>query len=396
MRAVAACLRVHLASGAARLRGGRPVSAGERGHPHSHRHGPGGHAHAHVAATTDSRRLTIALSLIVAFMALEVIAGIAGHSLALLSDAAHTLTDAAALALSLLVIRLVRRPAGGDLTFGLRRAENSLRPGERRDAARARRASRLRGRPSTGRASETQGAIVLAVALVGIGVNILATAQLAKANRVSMNIEGSFQHLLTDLYAFVATAVAGGVILLTGFRRADAIAALLVAALMLRAAYALLRDSGRVLLEAAPAGMSVAEIGEAIARHPGVDSVHDLHVWELGSGFPSLSAHILVPVEEDCHGVRREIEALLADRSGSSTQRSRSIIAAETGSSPWGMSARLRDKTLRSDASSVAAAPKTITPPQPSLGGASSRFVPRHRSVRRGEARGRRGSARRR
>ena len=158
------------------------------------------------------------------------------------------------------------------------------------------------------------GATILAVALAGIVVNLLATRELAKANRRSLNVEGSFQHLLTDLYAFGATAVAGIVILTTGFRRADAIAALIVAALMLRAAVGLLRASGRVLLEIAPAGLDVAEIGTAMAANPGVTEVHDLHVWEIGSSFPALSAHVLVEAEADCHAIRRELELLLERR----------------------------------------------------------------------------------
>jgi cobalt-zinc-cadmium efflux system protein len=129
-----------------------------------------------------------------------------------------------------------------------------------------------------------------------------------------MNVEGSFQHILTDLYAFVATAVAGGVILATGFVRADGIAALLVAALMLRAAVGLLRDSGRVLLEAAPEGMSVERIGSALVEHPGVASVHDLHVWAIDSGFPALSAHVLVRPGDDCHAIRRDLERMLVER----------------------------------------------------------------------------------
>ncbi len=131
-----------------------------------------------------------------------------------------------------------------------------------------------------------------------------------------MNVEGSFQHLLTDLYAFIATAVAGGVILATGFERADAIAALLVAALMLRSAFFLLRDSGRVLLEIAPSSLEVSEIGVAMAAHAHVAEVHDLHVWEIGSGFPALSAHVLVEPDADCHGIRRELESLLNERFG--------------------------------------------------------------------------------
>jgi cobalt-zinc-cadmium efflux system protein len=155
---------------------------------------------------------------------------------------------------------------------------------------------------------------VVVVALAGIAVNLAATSILAKANRSSMNIEGAFQHILTDLAAFAFTAIAGMLIITTGFRRADGIASLLIAAIMLRAAYALLRDSGRVFLEAAPRGIDPDVIGRTMAGQAGVSEVHDLHVWEVGSGFPALSAHVLVGRETDCHAVRRDLEALLKEQ----------------------------------------------------------------------------------
>src|SRR5439155_3078725 len=152
-----------------------------------------------------------------------------------------------------------------------------------------------------------EGWTVLIVALAGVIVNLVATWLLAQANRENMAVEGSFQHIVTDLYAFIGTLVAAGVILTTGFARADPIASLFVAALMLRAAYGLLKDSGRVLLEASPEGMSPSEIGQALATYPGVRNVHDLHVWEIASGFPALSAHVLVSPGADSHAIRREL-----------------------------------------------------------------------------------------
>jgi cobalt-zinc-cadmium efflux system protein len=273
-------------------------------HAHGHTHGGG----------DDARRLALALALILAFMVGEVVAGILADSLALLSDAAHMLTDAGALALSLVVLRLAARPSGGNRTFGLRRSE--ILSAQANGAALLVLAGlivygavrRLVSPP------DARGGVMLVVALVGIGVNLVATWQLAGANRRSLNIEGSFQHLLTDLFAFIATAIAGAVILAAGWVRADPVAALLVAALMLRASWGLLRDSGRVLLDIAPSGLSVEEIGTAMASHPGVVQVHDLHVWEVTTEFPTLSAHVLVDPGADCHGIRRELEALLRDR----------------------------------------------------------------------------------
>jgi cobalt-zinc-cadmium efflux system protein len=271
-------------------------------HPHGHTH--------------DARRLGLALGLILVFMAGEIVVGILAHSLALLSDAAHMLTDAGALAMSLVVLRLAAQPAGGNRTFGLRRSE--ILSAQANGAA----LLVLAGLIVYGAVRrlvtplDANGGAMLAVALVGIGVNLVATWQLAGANRRSLNIEGSFQHLLTDLFAFIATAIAGALILAAGWVRADPIAALLVAALMLRAAWRLLRDSGRVLLDIAPAGLPVQEIGTAMASHAGVVEVHDLHVWEVTTEFPNLSAHVVVEPGADCHGIRRELEALLRERFG--------------------------------------------------------------------------------
>jgi cobalt-zinc-cadmium efflux system protein len=277
-------------------------------HAAVHAHGPSN------GQPDDSRRLAVALGLIVAFMAGEVVAGVLAHSLALLSDAAHMLTDAGAIGLSLLVIRLAARPAAGNRTFGLRRTE--ILSAQANGAALLVLAvlvvySAIRRLVTP---PHPTGAVVFGVALAGCVVNLLAVRQLHGADRRSLNVEGSFQHVLTDLFAFIATAIAGAVILAGGSVRADAAAALLVAALMLRAAWGLLRDSGRMLLDIAPQGISVQAIGHAMAAQPHVVEVHDLHVWEVTSGFPSLSAHVLVEAGADCHGIRREIEVLLRER----------------------------------------------------------------------------------
>ncbi len=282
---------------------------------HDDGHGHSGHAHG-VSENADTKRLSAALALIAGFMAVEVVVGILANSLALVSDAAHMLTDAGALVMSLVVIRLMRRPSGGNLTFGLKRSEIL--------SAQANGGTLLvlaclivyEGIRRLITPPPAEGKAILIVALLGIAVNLAATWQLAKANRQSMNIEGSFQHILTDLLAFIVTAIAGVVILATGWTRADGVAALVIAALMFRSAWGLLRNSGRVLLEAAPEEIDVDEIGRAIAGHPHVESVHDLHVWEISSGFPSLSAHVLVHPGDDCHGIRRELELLLHERFG--------------------------------------------------------------------------------
>jgi cobalt-zinc-cadmium efflux system protein len=274
-----------------------------------------GHSHAHaLSAGADSRRLWIALSLILAFMAGEVVASVLGHSLALLADAGHMLTDAFAIGVSLLALRLMKAPAKGAMTYGLGRVE--ALSAQFNGAMLLVLAILIAYEAIRHLVSQppTRGLLVLIVALAGILVNLLATSQLSKANRGSMNIEGSYQHVLTDLFAFIGTAIAGAVILATGFLRADAIASLLVAALMARSAVGLLRDSGRVFLEAAPARLDPQAIGAAMAGVPGVVEVHDLHVWQVSSGFPALSAHVLVGAERDCHAARRALEAVLRKR----------------------------------------------------------------------------------
>ena len=277
----------------------------------------GAHVHAHhVRAGDDRRALSVALALIVGFMLVEVVAGILAGSLALLSDAGHMLTDAGALALSLVAARLARRPAEGAMTYGLGRAEilsaqvNGITLLVLAALIAYEAVRRLASPP------EVDAAAVLVVALAGVAVNLLAARVLAGAGRRSLNVEGSLRHIVTDLYAFIATAVAAVVILATGFDRADAIASLFVAALMLHSAYVLLRASGRIFLEAAPEGIDVPAIGHALAAEPHVVQVHDLHVWEVTSGFPALSAHVVVERDCDCHAVRAHLERLLADRFG--------------------------------------------------------------------------------
>jgi cobalt-zinc-cadmium efflux system protein len=283
--------------------------------PHQHEHpgGAGGHGHG-VTASSDSRYIAIALGLIVCFLVFEVVMAFAGHSLALLADAGHMLTDAGALGASLVAVRLARRPASGAWTFGFKRAEvlsaqaNGITLLVISALVAFEAISRLiHPRPVT-------GGIVATVAAVGVAVNVAATWVIARANRGSINVRGAFAHIVTDLYAFIGTLAAGIVIIVTGFERADSIASLIVVALMLRAAWGLLRETGRILLEAAPEGYAPAEIVTAIKGQPGVASVHDVHVWLITSGFPALSAHVLVRPPADCHQVRRELEELLCGR----------------------------------------------------------------------------------
>jgi cobalt-zinc-cadmium efflux system protein len=280
---------------------------------HDHAHGGGHHQHGH-GRTTDRRALTIALGLIVALMAGEVAAGIAAGSLALLADAGHMLTDAAALAAAVIASRLASRPARGPCTFGLGRTEIL--------AAQANGLSLLllgawivysavRRLVSP---SHVHGGLVLVVALVGVAVNLLATFVLSRADRSSLNVRGAYLHIATDLAAFAGTALAGALVLLTGWNRFDPIAGLLVAALMVRSSWSLLRESGRIFLEASPPGIEPDDVARALADDPDVVEVHDLHVWTVTSGFPALAAHVLVRSGADCHSARRRLQALLEQR----------------------------------------------------------------------------------
>ena len=264
---------------------------------HGHAHGQGGHSHG-VGADADRRYLWIALVLLGAFMVAEVVVAVVAHSLVLLSDAGHMLTDVGALGASIWAIRLAARPAEGHWTFGWKRAEilsaaaNGITLLVVSGVVSYEAIRRLVHPPTV------HGGPVLAVALAGVAVNVLATWVLAKANRSSLNVEGAFQHLLTDLYGFLGTVVAGIVILTTGYDRADSIASLVVVGLMVKAAYGLLRESGRVLLEAAPEGTDLEHIRAHLLAAEHVQDVHDLHIWTLTSDLPTLSAHVVL--DDEC------------------------------------------------------------------------------------------------
>lgn len=271
------------------------------------------HDHDH-SRSADRRALAIALTLIAVFMAFEVTMGIVAGSLALLADAGHMLTDALALAAALVAARLATHRPGGQWTFGLGRAEIL--------AAQANGLTlllvgiwvvygavrRLVSPP------DVRGGVVLVVALVGVAVNLCATLVLSRASRESLNVRGAFLHVATDLAAFAGTAAAGALVLATGWDRFDPIAGLLVAALMARSAWSLLRESGRIFMEASPAEIDPADVARSLAEDSDVVEVHDLHVWTVTSGFPALAAHVLVSPGADCHAARRRLQHVLEER----------------------------------------------------------------------------------
>ena len=280
---------------------------------HDHPQGHRGHPH-RPSATADARLLWAALALIGGFLLVEVTVGILAGSVALLSDAAHMLTDAGALMLALVAMRLAARPAGGRLTYGWRRVEILSAQLNGFTLLALAVVLVIQGGQRLVHPNDVSGVPLLGTALAGVVVNVAAAALLARADRRSLNVEGAFQHILTDLFAFIATAAAGVVIMTTGFTRADPLAALVVAALMVRAGAGLIRDTGRVFMEAAPEGVDPAEVGAALAALDEVADVHDLHVWEVTSGMPALSAHLLVDAGGDCHRVQDAARLLLRDR----------------------------------------------------------------------------------
>ena len=257
-----------------------------------------GHAHEAGSAETDRRALTFALVLLVAFMAFEVGAAIYANSLALLADAGHMLVDVGALALSLLAIGLAARPETGSHTYGLKRAEILAAAANGLALIVVSALVTYDAIVRLVHPGPVRGGVLIVVASVGVVVNMVATMTVARANRRSLNVEGAYRHILTDLYGFIGTLFAGIVIVTSGFDRADAIASLVVVALMLKAATELLRPALRILLEATPEDIDLNEVRRHLMELPEVQSVHDLHAWTLTSSLPIVTAHVVVT--DDC------------------------------------------------------------------------------------------------
>ncbi len=236
----------------------------------------------------------VALALIVLFLIIEVSAAAIGDSLALYADAGHMVTDVAALSLSAWAIKLSRKPAHERWTYGFKRAEilAAAANGVLLVAI-----AILIGVEAIRRLispHHVAGGLVLAVATIGGVINLIAVRVLAQANRKSLNLRAAFAHIVTDLYAFVGTALAGLMIVLTHWERVDSIASLLVVVFMLWTSWGLLRDSGRILLQAAPDDLNLTDVRMRLTEVEDVLDVHDLHAWTLTSGSVTLSAHVIV------------------------------------------------------------------------------------------------------
>ena len=272
-----------------------------------------GHEHPHPpAAAGDRRWLLSALGVVVAFMVAEVVAGLLAHSLALLADAGHMLTDAAALLLAVVASRVAERPAHGAYTYGFARVDALSGQANGITLLLLAVWFTVVGIRRLIDPAAVHGGVVALVAVLGVVVNVIATWLAGKANRASLNVRGVLAHLITDIWAFAATFAAGLIVLGTGWTRADPVASLLVAALMAWTGLHLVRAAGRVFLEAAPRGLDPQALGAELAAVDGVAEVHDLHVWILGSSAAAMSAHVLVQPSFDCHAVADALRVRLA------------------------------------------------------------------------------------
>jgi cobalt-zinc-cadmium efflux system protein len=277
---------------------------------HDHSHAP------RLSGAADRRWLSGAFVVVVAFMVAEVVAGLLAHSLALLTDAGHMITDAAALLVAVIASKIAQRPAKGAYTYGFARVDALSGQANGITLLLLALWFAVEGIRRLVHPDAVHGGVVAVVALGGAAVNVLATWLASRADRSSLNVRGVLAHLVTDVWAFGATFVAGVVILTSGWTRADPVASLAVAALMAWTGFGLVRAAGRVFLEGAPRGVDPDALGAELAAVDGVAELHDLHVWQIGSGESAVSAHVLVGALHDCHEVSSRLRLVLADRYG--------------------------------------------------------------------------------
>jgi cobalt-zinc-cadmium efflux system protein len=270
------------------------------------------HEHGSGARKGNRRALAVVLALTASFTVVEIIGGLLTGSLALLADAGHMLSDNLSLGIALFAAWLAGRPATPEKSFGYRRAEilAALANGMTLVAISlwvfAEAYSRLM------EPTHVLGGPMLAVAALGLLVNVAGAIVLYRSGGENLNVEGAMRHVLADALGSVGAMVAAAVIILTGWRYADPLISVAIGLLILGSSWKLLRDSTNILLEATPRNLNAEEVGQKMAAADGVVEVHDLHIWTITSGFPALSAHVLVGRDEDCHARRRELEELLA------------------------------------------------------------------------------------
>lgn len=278
---------------------------------HSHPDHDHGHSHDH-GRGADRRALSVVFALTASYMVVEVVGGLVTGSLALLADAGHMLSDAFSLGLALVAVWLAQRPATPNRSFGYKRAEilAALLNGATLVAISVwifvESYNRLWEPP------EILGGWMLAVAALGLVVNVAGALILSRSGGESLNVQGALRHVIADVMGSVGAIAAALVILATGWRYADPLISALIGLLVLASSWRLLRDSTNILLEGTPPGIDANKVGESMAAAKGIREVHDLHIWTITSGFSALAAHVLVGHDEDCHARRRDLEDLLA------------------------------------------------------------------------------------
>ena len=278
-----------------------------------------GHTHDHgldARRADNRRRMQIALAINAAMLAAAVVGGLVTGSLALLADAGHVLSDVGAIALGLAAAALATRSGGPRSTYGLQRSEvlAALVNGLALVVIAVLVAIAAIGRLSD--PPEVEGAGVLALGLLGLAGNVAATWVLAHGDRVDVNLEAVLRHSFADALGSLAVVASGALILATGWLEADPVASLAVAVLILLASVRLVREPLGVLMETAPAGLDVEQLGRALVGVDGVQEVHELHVWTVTAGFTALSAHVVTVRGRDRDQARRELEYLLRERYG--------------------------------------------------------------------------------
>jgi cobalt-zinc-cadmium efflux system protein len=262
----------------------------------------------------NRRRLWTALAINVALFAAAIVGGILTGSLALLADSGHLLSDVAAIAVGLVAASLAARAPTPDRTFGYQRVEifGALVNGVTLLAISVvivvGAVIRLSDPP------DVEGWGVLALGLVGLVGNAAATWVLWSGEREDINLEGVLRHSAADALGSLGVILAGALVVTTGWDGADAVVSIAIAALIAASSWRLLKEPVGVLMEAAPPGIDVREVGRAMSSDPDVVEVHDLHVWAVTSGFPALSAHLVVRRGADRDRVRTRVEQLLRDR----------------------------------------------------------------------------------
>jgi cobalt-zinc-cadmium efflux system protein len=258
--------------------------------------------------------MLIALAINVGLLAAAVVGGLLTGSLALLADAGHLVSDVGAIVVGLAAARLAQRAPTPARTFGYQRGEilgalvNGVALVVIAVLIVVGAIARLSDPP------EIEAAGVLAIGAIGLAGNVAATWVLASGERADINLEAVLRHSAADALSSLGVIVAGVVVLTTGWDQADALVSLLIAALIAAGSWRLLKEPIDVLMEAAPAGVDVSEVGSAMAADPDLLEIHDLHVWAVTSGFPALSAHLVVRPGADRDRVRARVETVLADR----------------------------------------------------------------------------------